>query len=80
MSNPNGGPQLTFHTNEEMIQNYEKLTNVPVGSIKFLDVLESPTFPWPDGKEYRIIPKRYPVVSGRDGRSLPLEFERIAKR
>ncbi len=64
-------------TSEDMIQAIEKSMKVPRGSLQSLKVTLSPTFPLPDGNDYRVIAKTYPVLQGDTGRYLPLEVEKV---
>jgi len=70
------GPTYSFDGNaEDMIASVEQAMNVPKGSLKIFDVLESPTFPLPDGKEYRVVAKNYTITRDANGTSVPLEVE-----
>jgi hypothetical protein len=51
--------------------------NQQTGTLKFLEVIKTPTFPGPDGNNYRVIPKTYPVLQGENGKYLPIEVERV---
>ena len=71
------GRTKTFEGSEAMIETIEEMHSVPKGSLKFLEVLESPTFPGPDGKSYRVKSKTYNLKTGEDGRYVPLEVEAV---
>jgi hypothetical protein len=71
------GQSFAIDNSEGMVQALELASQVPKGSLKFLEVLQSPTFPDPEEKDHRIVAKTYPVLTSSSGRYLPLEIEPV---
>lgn len=75
-SNPSTGVAANFQgSSEDMILALEQAMGVKKGSLKDILITTSPTFPAPDGEEYRVVAKKYPVLKGADGRYVALEVE-----
>jgi hypothetical protein len=69
-----------FSNTEGMVQSIEQLTRKPIGSLETISVTTSPTFPLPDGNDYRVVAKTYPVLKGSSGRYVPFEVELVNKK
>ncbi|HLF62328.1 MAG TPA: hypothetical protein VI603_01145 [Saprospiraceae bacterium] len=71
------GTSTSFQGSENMILAIENAMKIQKGTLKIFEVIESPTFPGPDGKDYRVVAKPYSVLKGSNGRYLPLEVEAV---
>lgn len=77
---PNSTPSQFEGNAENMIQSLEVLMKIPKGTLQNLTVTTSPTFPLPDGNDYRVVAKTYPVLNGTSGRYIPFEVEVVNKK
>ncbi len=73
----NSTPTVFEGTSEDMIKAIETAMKLPPGGLKQFTVVSASVFTLPDGKDYRVTPKTYPVVRDDSGRYLPLEFEPV---